>query len=391
LDAYSKLEPIEGVECSKCTLLKAQRLLTKLVERMRGSGSNDEQLAEPLRRLAAVEMALENDDFGDKTIAEKCKITAQGRVSSTKTKQVVIARPPRSLAIHMNRSVFDPSTFNMMKNSAPVSFPLTLDLGPWCLGSKTMHSGEESTETDMNAELWALNPRASMIAGDCETSRLSGPIYELRAAVTHSDRHENGHYICYRRHARHKPPVSVTASKDPGSKDPPLEDQDDVQSTDGSETSHGILGEQSVAKGDVDENEMVWWRLSDHNVSRVDEETILSLSSGVFMLFYDCVDPSMVVNEDFDVMEDAQTTLSPAPILDGALPIATPELTGDGGEDGGHTESEGPGTPRNPDELAEEGDIRRPDSRTAKHMVTDSMQGEGREITAGHVAHTASS
>ncbi|KAL2207694.1 ubiquitin hydrolase [Sarocladium strictum] len=317
LDAYSKVEPIEGVECSKCTLLKAQRLLTKLVEQMRANSSTDGQLAEPLRRLQAVEEALEEDDFEDKTIAEKCKITAQSRVSTTKTKQVAIARPPRSLAIHMNRSVFDPSTFDMMKNSAPVSFPLTLDLGPWCLGSKGLGPNTVSSTQDDTVESWALDARASMVAGDIEASRLSGPIYELRAAVTHAGRHENGHYICYRRHARHKP-------------------------------STGMANQAS------DEADMIWWRLSDHNVSRVEEETVLSLSPGVFMLFYDCVDPSMVVTDEDVPMQDAEATFGLDSTLDDEiLPVATPELTGDD-DDGAQTESEGPGTPRNPAEVDEE-------------------------------------
>ncbi len=32
--------------------------------------------------------------------------------------------------------------------------------------------------------------------------KITGPIYELRAVVTHQGRHENGHFICYRKHAR---------------------------------------------------------------------------------------------------------------------------------------------------------------------------------------------
>lgn len=348
LDAYSKVEPIDGVECSKCTLLKAQRLLKKLVEQMQGGGSSDVQLTEPLRRLAAVEEALEDDDFEDRTIVEKCKIPAQSRVSSTKTKQVVIARPPRSLAVHMNRSVFDPSTFDMMKNSAPVNFPLTLDLGPWCLGSKTSAkipapSGDAIEEGTGSIESWALDPRASMIAGDTESSRLNGPIYELRAAVTHAGRHENGHYICYRRHARQKMTSPATTE---GKTPEKAMDDDDVQShSDGS--AQAKPSAEEVVSSDTNMTEMSWWRLSDHNVSRVEEETVLSLSPGVFMLFYDCVDPSMVVNEDIEPMQDAEAELGVTDALDEELPVATPELTGDD-DDGAQTESDGPGTPRNP-------------------------------------------
>ncbi|KAM0435387.1 hypothetical protein ACHAPT_003481 [Fusarium lateritium] len=291
LDAYSKVEAIENVECAKCTLLKAQRLLSILVGRLREGGKSDEDLAEPLRRLEAVELALEDDDFEDKTLTEKCKISAQSKVSTTKTKQIVVARPPQSLAIHMQRSVFDPSTFNMMKNSAPVNYPMTLDLGPWCLGS----TGEAVTNSNPDAngdegEKWTSDPRQSMIAGDLGVSRLTGPFYELRAVVTHYGRHENGHYICYRKYPRHSPPNKVVEEE--SSPEP------------GDEVEADVSAKVQSKDEESGEPEMDWWRLSDHNVSIVSEETVLSLSPGVFMLFYDCVDPTMVLSEDVK-MQDA--------------------------------------------------------------------------------------
>ncbi|RDA92348.1 hypothetical protein CP533_4379 [Ophiocordyceps camponoti-saundersi (nom. inval.)] len=257
LDAYSRVESIEGVECHKCTLLKVQRLLNKLLDRMHDAGAAEEQLHEARHRIATVEEALEEEDFEERTLTERCKISSQAKVSSTKTKQIVIARPPQSLVIHVNRSVFDPSTFDMIKNSAPVSFPLTLDLGPWCLGSFEGTEKRLESRTEEEAEeLWQPSSAyASMIAGDEGVSRLTGPIYELRAVVTHAGRHENGHYICYRR----------------------------------------VAGQEGLAKHDEDATqEGAWWRLSDHNVSMVGEETVLGLGSGVFMLMYECVDPMMV-------------------------------------------------------------------------------------------------
>ncbi|KAK7430341.1 ubiquitin-specific protease ubp1 [Neonectria magnoliae] len=294
LDAYSKVESIENVECAKCTLLKARRLLSKLVERLRESSMPEEQLAEPVRRLEAVELALEEDEFDEKTLTEKCKISQQSKVSSTKTKQIVVARPPQSLAIHMNRSVFDPTTFNMMKNSAPVDFPMTLDLGPWCLGSAgTTTAAISNSDTE---EQWQSDPRESMIAGDMGSSKLTGPIYELRAVVTHYGRHENGHYICYRKHPRHAPPPSLI-DDNKGSAEPG--EQDDAT------TTQSDAGKAELSKEESGEVEMDWWRLSDHNVSVVNEETVLSLSPGVFMLFYDCVDPNTVLTAEDAPMQDA--------------------------------------------------------------------------------------
>lgn len=290
LDAYSQLEAIEGVQCPKCTLIKAQRLLSKLIERMREGGTPEAQLAEPRKRLEAVELALEEDDFEEKTLVDKCKIT-QGKVDTTKTKQIVIARPPQSLAIHMNRSVFDPNTFNLIKNSAPVQFPTTLDLGPWCLGSAVSPVGMTSlagAELNKDGEEWLLNPKASMVAGDMRPSRLSGPIYELRAAVTHYGRHDNGHYVCYRKYPRTEPPITHSADEKSA------KNCDDVEDEGVELSDREKIGGEEVRES----KQWDWWRLSDHNVSKMSEDALPDLASGVFMLFYDCIDPSMVLQEE---------------------------------------------------------------------------------------------
>lgn len=284
LDAYAHIESIEGVECGKCTLLKAKRLLTMIVERAEASYTDEEKLKEPKLRLAAVEEALEEDDFEDKTLTEKCKFPSQFKVSSTKTKQAVIARPPQSLAVHMNRSVFDENTGMMYKNSSGIRFPLTLDLGPWCLGSASIsHQPVE--------EQWLLDPRSSMIAGDKRKSYVTGPIYELRAVVTHYGRHENGHYVCYRKFPRHSSPE--------GSAEAPV---------------------KSAALDD--DEEMDWWRLSDETVRKVDEEELLD-QGNVFMLFYDCVDPNIIPSSEVATAEASpMSTDAPVDAEDDETPTA---------------------------------------------------------------------
>ncbi|KAM0216242.1 hypothetical protein ACHAQI_002658 [Fusarium lateritium] len=289
LDAYTKVEAIEDVECSKCTLMKHETLLSNLVNKMRNNGSSEEQLETCLRRLEAVKLALEEDDFEEETLTEKCKISK--KVSTTKTKQIVVSRAPQSLAVHMQRSVFDPSTYDMMKNSAPVEFPMTLDLGPWCLGSA---GAKPSPEEPIAQEEWQTDPRQSMVAGDQGSARFTGPIYELRAVVTHYGRHDNGHYICYRKYPRRSPPNKMVDDDEPDS-------NTDAQP-----------GSKDLSNNEPDENEMDWWRLSDHNVSKVSEDVVLSLSPGVFMLFYDCVDPVMVSNDGDINMQDADEVASPA-------------------------------------------------------------------------------
>lgn len=245
LDEYTKLELIEGVECGKCTLLKYRRLLTLLLEKNGSPGAEGATPEEPKRRLALVEEALEDDDYEERTLLKKCGILPKNLVSSTKSRQAVIARPPKSLVVHFNRSMFDEMTGELKKNLSHVKFPLILDLGPWCLGSS-------GTVEDALTEKWLLDPEKPMIASTRKPSRISGPLYELRAVVTHYGRHENGHYVCY--------------------KNFPAIEPDDVGDT------------------DDDQPKGHWWRLSDDEVTRVSEDNVLG-QGGVFMLFYDCIKP----------------------------------------------------------------------------------------------------
>ncbi|KAI0911201.1 cysteine proteinase [Ustulina deusta] len=286
LDSYTALESIEGVECAKCTLLKIQRLLNIIVDRSKEVGSLEATLREPLARLEAVKQALEDEDFEEQTLGDKCRISKQHRVSSTKTKQMVIGRPPSSLAIHINRSVFDENTGQMFKNLAAVRFPSTLDLGPWCLGSAGPYAPNDS-DADLSSqanqgieEQWTSDPKSSMVAGDLNPSKISGPIYELRAVITHQGRHENGHYVCYRKH-----PCQVDSAEDDSNGEDVLPKEDQAK--------HDQDGKRD-SQPEITGQDSKWWRLSDETVWEVTEESVLA-QGGVFMLFYDCVDQNPVL------------------------------------------------------------------------------------------------
>lgn len=297
LDSYTDLETIQGVECAKCTLLKLQGLLKIIVARGKEFGTNPTSPGGPVSRLEATELALEEDDFDEKTLQDRCQVSK--KISSTKTKQLVIARPPQSLAIHMNRSVFDENTGAMFKNFADVRFPKTLDIGPWCLGSagslSSLNNNNNNHTAAEDEEQWITDPKSSMVSGDLKPSKISGPIYELRAVITHQGRHENGHYICYRKHPcrpskpddnlMEKAEAELVDNGDGGdaqdTNNTPVDVDDDDDDADDD-------GESESATG------MKWWRLSDETVWDVSEESVLA-QGGVFMLFYDLVDPNQIL------------------------------------------------------------------------------------------------
>ncbi|KAI4725393.1 cysteine proteinase [Aureobasidium sp. EXF-10728] len=250
LNEYTSLEEITGVECARCTLLRTKSQLEHMTAESEDSTGQSvpsstslppELRAMVLQRLQAVEQALADEDVSDDTLNKKCQIPKKSRVSSTKTRQAVVARSPQCLAIHVNRSVFDEYTGAQSKNLAEVTYPKMLNLGSWCLGT-TKHAGDQ--------EEWRMNPSRSMIGSSGDDSRTR---YVLRAVVNHYGRHDNGHYTCYREHPEH------------------------VQDTD-----NNISSKHTPTK---------WWRLSDDEVSAVSEEHVLG-QGGVFMLFYERLDIS---------------------------------------------------------------------------------------------------
>lgn len=255
LDEYTKLEEISDVECSKCTLLRAEQQLEQMlpsppvIRSIESEPPLDSKLlklppelrAQAFKRLSSIQQALEDDDYTDKSLNETCQIPKKARVSSTKTRQAVVGRTPKCLVVHVNRSVFDEMTGVQRKNYASVQYPMTLDLAAWMLHEDT--TAEQSLLSD--ADQQSKNSR-----------------YKLKAAVTHYGRHENGHYICYRQH-----PVQPKVEPETDEVDESPEDAE-VPAT--SEPS----------------TEMRWWRLSDEDVSSVSEEDVLR-QGGVFMLFYE--------------------------------------------------------------------------------------------------------
>lgn len=314
LDSYTRVEPIPGVECAKCTLLKYRHLVGRLVAAAEAKGTTEDAWPEPFARLRAIDAALEEDDLDDATLRKACKIRPEHKVSSTKTKQAVVARPPQSLVVHVNRSVFDERTGRMWKNPAAVRFPTVLDLGPWCLGSaapRPPHAsrGDDDEVVGAEEEQWLLGPGQSMVAGAEGESRILGPMYELRAVITHHGRHENGHYVCYRRYPKRKgedKPAQLAGGKADVDEEvdgiPGLEGRGDTRRGD---DAAGLRHAQQEEEGEEEEaGGSQWWRLSDQDVTKVEEETVLA-QSGVFMLFYDCVDPNSILTSQTERFVDS--------------------------------------------------------------------------------------
>lgn len=283
LDEYTDLEYIEGVECSKCTLLKLKSTLTPLAQ-----AKPESPFA---TRLQAVQEALDDEKLDDKTLIKTFNIPKKNWVKSEKSKQAVIARAPRSLVLHVNRSIFDETTFAQYKNNAGVSYPSVLDLGNWCLGTHP----SDSQKPDMDLEEWPRDPRKSMLAGGNVTT--TSPFqYKLRAAVTHFGTHGNGHYVCYRPHPRLVRKQSTEDQVEDDSED----DGENKQDREDEEEDQSTLTEEQ------------WWRFSDDSVYAVSEQE--AHQGNVFMLFYERIDESTPSNIDTSAAVETLAVTSDAPL-----------------------------------------------------------------------------
>ncbi|KAL9609679.1 MAG: hypothetical protein Q9167_005562 [Letrouitia subvulpina] len=252
LDEYTALETINDVECVRCTLLerklKLESLLNQIIETNRDRLQSPAPIVtEALRvsveeQLQVVNEVLNDNDYSDNMVFKRCQIPTRSKISTAKSRQAVIARAPKSLVIHINRSVFDESTGFLSKNFAAVRFPLRFSFASWCLGSSSATNGDGS-----DIEHWNTDPARSLLPNDeADDDTAREEIYKLCAVLTHHGRHENGHYICYRKYRTRQ----KTSSEE---------------------------------EGDSEES---WWRFSDEDVSRVSEEDVLS-QDGAFMLFYE--------------------------------------------------------------------------------------------------------
>ena len=171
IDDYTDPEIVEDVECNKCTKAMAD-------------GKDDDR-----------------EDSDQPSPSKRPKLKP---VLRNKAKQITISTLPKDLVLHINRSIFD-DWGNQRKNASPIEFPTRLEfLSSWCF------------------------PFAA------DEDRLEA-LYELKCAVMHHGRHENGHYVAF-------------------------------------------------AKRDKD-----WYCFNDEIVTRVNEADVLSRGN-VFMLFYEAIE-----------------------------------------------------------------------------------------------------
>lgn len=184
IDEWTKKESIDGVECNRCgILLMKTKILEKIEELKLKDQVNEKFLVMLNNRIDEIDSALTNKSISDEVYK---KLHSENNLTkSEKVKQSFLARPPPLLSIHINRSVFDPVTYMVKKNSAKIDFPMELDLSDFT-----------ATSDDINMD-GRLEFRKQDESG--ETIKHDKLKYKLKSVVSHFGTHNYGHYIAFRK------------------------------------------------------------------------------------------------------------------------------------------------------------------------------------------------
>lgn len=168
LKDYIKPEIIEGVECNRCALMAVRDHLKEQLQQYESKKANSipAKLCKAFQsRIEELETVLSKPVIDDD---EYKKLHTENMVrKSSKSKQVLISRPPPLLAIHINRSVFDPRTFMIRKNNARVLFKSRLNLSPWCC---------DIDEVNMDARM-PMSQKEEVVMDSSEDENVGGEFY----------------------------------------------------------------------------------------------------------------------------------------------------------------------------------------------------------------------
>ncbi|KAK0523240.1 ubiquitin-specific protease ubp1 [Tilletia horrida] len=216
----------------KKRLREAQRAYDKLVRVLELNIHEDE--------LALAHPPLLPADLKMERIASRCA-----------TKQIMLARPPPILVIHLNRSIFGGFGGGASKNNTFVHYGEWLDMEPFATGA----------ELDVRSDQ-RISSLPAGAGGGAGAKRAYACLYRLQSIVVHYGGHSFGHYVSYRRTP--SPPTPSPSSSSSPSAQPAA--------------SGTRIRKSRQAQAE-------WMRISDDIVEPCDLGDVLA--SNPFLLFYE--------------------------------------------------------------------------------------------------------
>ncbi|KAF8607805.1 cysteine proteinase [Ceratobasidium sp. AG-I] len=292
IEDYTRLEVLEDCLCSNCSMVATHKRLLAEIERQNSRvlttadgnapmpGEKEKPKATTARKKRERETRKHEEAVRralmERKVEEEIKGLKMEKVYSKRsTKQVMIARPPPVLALHLQRSAF---FGRAVKNPCRISFPEFLDITPFTTSGELSTSPIQPISQPTTPIVTPIDGRQFIFPTSGLTNGLhlgpnsqqfpsKSPIspptvsnvqYRLAAVVCHYGAHSYGHYVTFRR----------------------------------------VPGDR-------------WIRASDSDVVEVSLRDVLSETMGTFMLYYERLDDG---NSEKDKTEKGATEQNGHPI-----------------------------------------------------------------------------
>ncbi|KAG2177466.1 hypothetical protein INT44_007977, partial [Umbelopsis vinacea] len=187
LQRYTAMEQLKDANCRNCSIRATLKLLQKematlSVETKQVQNRGEQRklldhivtLDKQCRQLDdRIRSGRISEDYDDDSLRIK------SIASFASTKQVMIAKPPKILCLHISRSAFH-EFGGLQKNMCQIVFPEILDISAYCT------TGELNVHPDQ--------PISQQLSG------AGGPYqYRLKSIIVHYGSHSYGHFVTYRR------------------------------------------------------------------------------------------------------------------------------------------------------------------------------------------------
>ncbi|KAI7823647.1 hypothetical protein BX661DRAFT_186169 [Kickxella alabastrina] len=264
LSVYTVIDHLDDFKCRHCTLSATLVQIkwdmaqhTADLDKLWDSPKRAKRLAETIKTLTEqqdrLEHALANNPEDDLKGIEL--VSPQPGMS---TKQTMIARTPRVLALHCRAHIHAERRCTQKLGQCPLQ-PL-LDISPF---TTTGHITTSASKPISGPAVAMSQDNSEWLA----YAQRNNCLYRLSAVVVHAGNHNSGHYSAYRR-------VRPAAGDESG-------DEKADEGVSANEKNNNNVSKQSLL-----DDGSIWFMASDTQTIEVSESTVMS-SGDAYLLFYE--------------------------------------------------------------------------------------------------------
>ncbi|KAI8890450.1 cysteine proteinase [Backusella circina FSU 941] len=190
LSQFTSMEYLQDASCRKCSFEATQKALSTEINQLKELTKKTRESTKKKRKslvthMVALERAKQELEervrlgrMEEEHDQDKVLLRPVGRMSS---KQVMLAKPPKILCLHISRSAFL-NTGAIYKNTCQLLFPEYLDISPFSTNG-TLHT----------------RPNVPISIPEGEEAPMRQRYYKLMSVVVHYGSHSFGHFVAFKR------------------------------------------------------------------------------------------------------------------------------------------------------------------------------------------------